>query len=233
MYIYTVSHKKTPFYFRNNLAKCWPITVILLPAHFQINCKKLEHLTSHVLPHYLAKIAKNLIQLGRWRSSSSYLRDLATSNRLITTAINLAIKLTIKLKNYCSYNKQPCKCCTTVAALMQHFVVACSQWRRSRAYRPALYIFYRMAGTHDYAGLINRTTIVDYPSLINRPRSGWPLSNFVMNQIFLETRMFRLSDGEEIILFDTIPECDGQTNGQTDRRTFLLWLYQRLHSLLC
>ena len=37
--------------------------------------------------------------------------------------------------------------------------------------------------------------------------------------------------------FDTIPECDGQMDRQTDRRTdgrtCLLWLYQRLHSLLC
>jgi len=36
----------------------------------------------------------------------------------------------------------------------------------------------------------------------------------------LETRMFGLSDGEEIdasfLCFDTIPECDGQTDGQTD-----------------
>jgi len=45
--------------------------------------------------------------------------------------------------------------------------------------------------------------------------------------------MFGLSDGEEIttlyfLRFDTVPECDGQTDGQT----FLLWLYRRLHSLL-
>ena len=42
-----------------------------------------------------------------------------------------------------------------------------------------------------------------------------------MNQIFLETRMFWLLDGEEIMTlaffrFDTIPECDGQTDGRTD-----------------
>jgi len=36
--------------------------------------------------------------------------------------------------------------------------------------------------------------------------------------------MFRLSDGEEIMMlaffrFDTIPECDGQTDIQNERRT--------------
>ena len=78
-----------------------------------------------------------------------------------------------------------------------------------------------------------------HPSLRNRPRSGWPLSNFVMIQIFLETRMFRLSDGEEImtlaffVLIQYRSVTDGQTNSRTDRRTSLLWLYQRLHSLLC
>ena len=44
-----------------------------------------------------------------------------------------------------------------------------------------------------------------------------------MNQIFLETRMFRLSDGEEVMtlafLFDTILECDGRTDGRTDGQT--------------
>ena len=34
------------------------------------------------------------------------------------TVLTLAVKLTIKLKNYCSYNKQPCKSCTTVAVLV-------------------------------------------------------------------------------------------------------------------
>ena len=42
-----------------------------------------------------------------------------------------------------------------------------------------------------------------------------------MNQIFLEIRMFWLSDGEEIMTlaffrFDTIPECDRQTDRETD-----------------
>ena len=31
--------------------------------------------------------------------------------------------------------------------------------------------------------------------------------------------MFRLSDGEEILRFDAIPECDGHTDRRTDGRT--------------
>ena len=68
-------------------------------------------------------------------------------------------------------------------------------------------------------------------------RWGWPLSNFVMNQIFPETRMIRLFDGEEILAFFILIQyqsvTDGQTDGWTDRRISLLWLYQCLHSLLC
>jgi len=43
-------------------------------------------------------------------------------------------------------------------------------------------------------------------------------------QIFLETRMFWLSDGEEImtLAFFVLIQYE-----QTDERTFLLWLYQR------
>ena len=45
-----------------------------------------------------------------------------------------------------------------------------------------------------------------------------------MIQIFLETRMFRLSDGEEIMTlaffrFGTIPECDRQTDRRSDGQT--------------
>jgi len=46
-----------------------------------------------------------------------------------------------------------------------------------------------------------------------------------MNQIFLETRMFRLSDGEEImtlaffVLIQYRSVTAGQTDGRTDRRT--------------
>ena len=46
-----------------------------------------------------------------------------------------------------------------------------------------------------------------------------------MNQIFLETRMFRLSGGEEImmlaffVLIQYRSVTDGQTDGQTDRQT--------------
>ena len=59
-----------------------------------------------------------------------------------------------------------------------------------------------------------------------------------MSQIFPETRMIRLSDGEEtmmlafFILIQYRSVTVRQTDGQTDRQTFLLWLYQRLHSLL-
>jgi len=46
-----------------------------------------------------------------------------------------------------------------------------------------------------------------------------------MSQILLETRMFRLSDGEEImtlaffVLIQYRSVTDGQTDGQTDRQT--------------
>jgi len=46
-----------------------------------------------------------------------------------------------------------------------------------------------------------------------------------MDHIFLETRMFRLSDGEEImtlpffVLIQYRSVTDGQTDRQTDRRT--------------
>ena len=82
-----------------------------------------------------------------------------------------------------------------------------------------------------------KSPVRTHPSLRNRPSLGWPLSNFVMSQIFLETRMFRLSYGEEIMtlaFFVLIQyRTDGRTDRRTDRRTFLLWLYQRLHSSLC
>jgi len=50
-----------------------------------------------------------------------------------------------------------------------------------------------------------------------------------MSQIFLETRMFRLSDGEEImaLAFFILIQYRSVTDGGTDRRTFLLWLYQQ------
>ena len=50
-----------------------------------------------------------------------------------------------------------------------------------------------------------------------------------MNQIFLETRMFWLSDGEEImtLAFFVLIQYRSVTDGRTDRRTFLLLLHQR------
>jgi len=47
----------------------------------------------------------------------------------------------------------------------------------------------------------------------------------VMSQIFLETRMFRLSDGEEImtlaffVFIQYRSVTDGRTDGRTDRQT--------------
>jgi len=67
-----------------------------------------------------------------------------------------------------------------------------------------------------------KSPVRTHPCLRNRPRSGWLLSNFVMNQIFLETRMFRLSDGEEImtlalfVLIQYRSVTDRRTDGQTD-----------------
>ena len=47
--------------------------------------------------------------------------------------------------------------------------------------------------------------------------------------------MFGLSDGEEImtLAFFVLIQYRSVTDRQTDRRTSLLWLYRRLHSLLC
>jgi len=65
-----------------------------------------------------------------------------------------------------------------------------------------------------------KSPVRTYPSLRNRPRSGWPLSNFVMNQIFLETRMFRLSDEEIMTLaFFVLIQYRSVTDRRTDRRT--------------
>jgi len=55
------------------------------------------------------------------------------------------------------------------------------------------------------------------PQSQKSPHSGWPLSNFVINQIFPETRMSGLSDGEKnhdasFLRFHTILECDRQTD---------------------
>jgi len=43
------------------------------------------------------------------------------------------------------------------------------------------------------------------------PRLGWCLSNFVINLMFYS-----------VVHFDTIQACDGQTDRQTDGRTFVL-----------
>jgi len=57
--------------------------------------------------------------------------------------------------------------------------------------------------------------------LRNRPRLGWPLSNFLMKQTFLETRMVWLSDGEEImtLAFFFLIQYRSVTDRRTDRQT--------------
>jgi len=66
--------------------------------------------------------------------------------------------------------------------------------------------------------MVEKSPVRTHPSLRNRPRSGWLLSNFVMNQIFLETRRFRLSDGEEImtLAFFVLIQYQSVTDRWTD-----------------
>ena len=51
-----------------------------------------------------------------------------------------------------------------------------------------------LAPIRRYGGLLvenlKNCQFLPNPSLISRPRSGWPLSNFVINQIFPETGIF-------------------------------------------
>jgi len=65
-----------------------------------------------------------------------------------------------------------------------------------------------------------KSPVRTHPSLRNCTHSGWPLSNFVMNQIFLETRMFRLSGGEEIMtLAYVVLKPDASKSADRHRRT--------------
>ena len=61
-----------------------------------------------------------------------------------------------------------------------------------------------------------------HPRLVNRPRSVWPLSNFGMIRIFLETRMFGLSEGEETMMlaFFVLIQYRSVTDRQTDGHSF-------------
>jgi len=65
------------------------------------------------------------------------------------------------------------------------------------------------------------------PTLIQRPRLGWPPSNFGMNLISPETRMMGLPYGEEIMIVgrtmwsQSTSVTDGRTDRQTDRQTEL------------
>jgi len=43
--------------------------------------------------------------------------------------------------------------------------------------------------------------------------------NMLMNLIRQEIRYIAPPNGEDVYFFDTVPECDGHTDGQTDRWT--------------
>jgi len=66
-----------------------------------------------------------------------------------------------------------------------------------------------------------KSPIRTHPTLIQRPRSGWPLSNFGMYVISSETRMMGLPYGEEIMIVGRTvwTQCTSVTDGRTDRRT--------------
>jgi len=75
--------------------------------------------------------------------------------------------------------------------------------------------------------IAKKSPVRTHPSVRNRARSEWLLLNFVMSQIFIESRIFRLSDGEEImtlVFFILKPETPASLrtdrHGQTpDRQT--------------
>ena len=62
-----------------------------------------------------------------------------------------------------------------------------------------------------------KSPIRTHPTLIQRPRSGWPPSNFGMNVISPETRMMGLPYGEEIMIVG--PTMWTQSTSVTDGRT--------------
>jgi len=70
-----------------------------------------------------------------------------------------------------------------------------------------------------------KSPIRTHPTLIQRPRSGWPPSNFGMNVISPETRMMVLPYCEEIMIVrwtmwtQSTSVTDRQTDVQTDRIT--------------
>jgi len=71
-------------------------------------------------------------------------------------------------------------------------------------------------------------------SLINRPNSGRPISIFGMNRILAKCQKLESSGSptvEKVMTFVLI-QYRSVAEGLTDRRTSLLWLYQRLHGLL-
>jgi len=66
--MYTMSQKNRACnIIPHNSCKCAPILIIFLPSHSQTNCGKsicnIYHLTSNLLPHYLAKVECSTQQL--------------------------------------------------------------------------------------------------------------------------------------------------------------------------
>jgi len=66
--VYRVFHKKTSAsYFHHFSLKCWPILIIISLLHSHMNCRKgwnkIYHITSNLLPHYLAKIKCSIADL--------------------------------------------------------------------------------------------------------------------------------------------------------------------------
>jgi len=67
-----------------------------------------------------------------------------------------------------------------------------------------------------------KSPICTHPTLIQRPRPGWPPSNFGINVIFPETRMMRLPCGEEIMIVGRTmwTQSTSVTDRQTDRQNY-------------
>jgi len=64
-----------------------------------------------------------------------------------------------------------------------------------------------------------KSPIRTHPTLIQRPRSGWPPSNFGMNATSPETRMMGLPYGEEIMIVGRTMWTQSTRVWRTDRRT--------------
>jgi len=76
-----------------------------------------------------------------------------------------------------------------------------------------------------------KSLIPTHTSLINRPRSGWPLSNIRINVISAKLECSASPTVKES--FDATPECDRHTDGWTDIPIVAIPVYKHLHNLLC